>query len=490
MLTKKRCMNILLVLALLAFSIVPAFSVGAQDSLIESVCLVTDVGKVNDGTFNQFAYEGMVQVSEDYGLDSTYIETLAPTDYAANIQTCLDSGYDVIVTVGFFMTDATLAAANDPANSGVYFIGIDQGYENPPANLVGVQYREDQSGFLVGALAALMSETGKIAGVYGIPVPAVVKFRNGYEQGARYVNPDINVQGVYIDSFVDSARGAETAIQLIQADPENPVDVIFGAGGQTGSGGIKAAAEAGVYVIGVDQDEYYTTFGGGTTPGAEFLISSAMKRVDRGVYVPIEQLVNGDASGFGGIEVLSAANDGVTFGPAHDSDVTEDVTEQVQAIFEGLKAGTIVTGVDPISGELLPGLGEVVASNPDFSTLGAALAAAGIELEPGKAYTIFAPTNAAFAALPEGTVDSLLADPSGALTDILLYHVVEGAVMASDVVNMDGMEVTTLGGGSIVIGVADGAVTLNGSVNVTATDILFSQGVIHVIDGVLMPEGM
>ncbi len=456
MITKKRCMNMMLVLSLLALGIVPAFSVAAQDSLIESVCLVTDVGKVNDGTFNQLAYEGMVTVVEDYDLESTYIETLAPTDYAANIQTCLDSGYDVIATIGFLMSDATLAAASDPANSGVYFIGIDQGFEAPPANLVGVQYREDQSGFVAGALAALMSETGKIAGIYGIPVPAVVKFRNGFEQGAKYINPDIDVQGVYIDSFVDSAKGAETATQLIEADPENPVDVIFGAGGQTGSGGIKAAAEAGVYVIGVDQDEYFTTFGAGTTPGAEFLISSATKRVDRGIYVPVEQLVNGDTSSFGTNAVLSASNDGVSFAPAHDSDVPEDVAAQLTAILEELKAGTIVTGVDPVSGEMLPSLADLVAGNPELSVLAGAWTDAGIELEPGVAYTILAPNNAAFAAV------TLPADAPDAVLEILMAHVIEGAMAASDVELPEGVTVVT-------------------------GDIPFSQGVIHIIDGVVMP---
>jgi len=454
MITKKHRINIMLLLALLALSVIPVLTVSAQESLVESVCLVTDVGKVNDGTFNQLAYEGMLQVVEDYDLESTYIETLAPTDYAANIQTCLDSGYDVIATIGFLMTDATLAAAT--ANSGVYFIGIDQGYEAPPANLVGVQYREDQSGFIAGALAALMSETGKIAGIYGIPVPAVVKFRNGFEQGAKYINPDINVQGVYIDSFVDSARGAETAIQLIEADPENPVDVIFGAGGQTGSGGIKAAAEAGVYVIGVDQDEYFTTFGNGTTPGSEFLISSATKRVDRGIYVPIEQLVNGDASAFGGIEILSAANDGVAFAPPHDSDVTEDVTAELEEILASLKEGSIVTGVDPVSGELLPSLADVVAGNPELSVLAGIWADAGIELEPGVAYTILAPNNAAFAAV------TLPADSPEAVLEILNAHVMEGAVASADVELPEGV--------SIVTG-----------------DIPFSQGVIHIIDGVLSP---
>lgn len=321
----------------------------AQDALIESVCLVTDVGKVNDGTFNEFAYDGMVAAAEDFELDSTFIETVAPTDYATNIQTCIDSEYDAVVTVGFLLQDATLAAAE--ANPDVYFIGVDQGYEAAPENLVGVQFREDQSGFLAGALAALMTESGTIAGVYGIPVPAVVKFQNGFEQGAKYINPDIDVRSVFIQSFTDPAAGAEAAEQLMAEG----ADVIFGAGGQTGSGAIQRAASEGVLVIGVDQDEYFSTFGGGETPGAENLISSAIKRVDQGVYLSLEALVEGDLEAFGGggNRVLSAENEGIGFAPAHDADVPEEVTAQVEEILAGLTDGTIETGVDPVTGELL-----------------------------------------------------------------------------------------------------------------------------------------
>jgi basic membrane protein A len=340
----------LLTLTVMLAMIAGAFStVMAQEEGIDSACLVTDVGKVDDGTFNEFAYNGLVDAGEDFDLEITYIETLAATDFPTNIQRCIDSDFDAIVTVGFLMQDATLEAAI--ANPDVYFIGIDQGYEDAPANLVGVQFREDQSGFLAGALAAQMTESGIIAGVYGIPVPAVVKFRNGFEQGAKYINPDIDVRGVYIESFVDSVAGGETADQLISEG----ADVIFGAGGQTGSGAILRAAQQGVYVIGVDQDEYNTTFGGGETPGAEYLISSAVKRVDQGVYLSLEALVDGDLEAFGGggNRVLSAENDGVTFAPPHDSEVPEEVTASLEEILAGLKDGTIETGVDPISGELL-----------------------------------------------------------------------------------------------------------------------------------------
>ena len=320
----------------------------AQDTLIESVCLVTDVGRVNDGTFNQFAYKGMMDAAEDFDLESTFIETTGQIDYETNIQTCVDAGYDAIVTVGFLLTDATLAAA--AANPGVYFIGVDHFYAEAPGNLVGVLFREDQAGFLGGALAGLMTESNIIAGVYGIDIPPVVRFRHGFENGVAYTNPEAAALGVYIPSFIDPAAGAETALQFISEG----ADVIFGAGGPTGSGAIQAAAAEGVYVIGVDQDEYVTTFGNGESPGAEMLISSAMKGVDQGVYLSLEALAEGDAMTFhgtGGIRVLAAENNGVGLAPPHDSDVPEEVTARMEEIFAGLQDGSIETLVDPLTGE-------------------------------------------------------------------------------------------------------------------------------------------
>jgi len=351
---KKRSVLVLLVLALVTLSIVPAISVSAQDSLIESVCLVTDKGKVNDNTFNQFAHEGAVAVTDEYGLTYTYIETVAEADYAPNIATCLSEGYDAVITVGFLIADATRAAALE--NPDTYFIGVDQ-FVGPdadgneaPANYVGLQFREDQSGFLAGALAALMTESDIVGGVYGIDIPPVKKFRNGFEQGARYVNPDITLLGTYIPSFVDPAAGGAAANQFIGEG----ADVIFGAGGPTGSGGITEAAKKGVYVIGVDQDEYLTTFGAGESEGADMIISSAMKRVDQAVYVAVEALVNGGEDFPGGSNlILSAENDGIGFAPAHDSDVPEEVTAQVEEIYAGLKDGSVCPGVDPVTGDLL-----------------------------------------------------------------------------------------------------------------------------------------
>jgi len=199
-------------LMLMALGIGFAPAVLAQDA-VESVCLVTDIGRINDGTFNQFAYEGMVRAVEDFGLDSTFIETQAQTDYAANIQTCLDEGYDIIVTVGFLLADATAQYAAE--NPGTFFVGVDQFVANPLPNYVGIQFREDQAGFLVGAMAALLTTVSEIR-------------QAGYDQ-RLYTDPGaildlaagkgIPVWAARAQSlFAENQLGATTHISVIDAD--------------------------------------------------------------------------------------------------------------------------------------------------------------------------------------------------------------------------------------------------------------------------------
>jgi basic membrane protein A and related proteins len=339
---------LIIVIALL---IVPGVS--AQDDGIQTVCLITGpAGRINDGTFNQYAYQGMMLAADDYDLDMTFIETVNQTEVQANISSCIDEGYEVVITVGFQLADDTYAMAD--ANPDTLFIGVGQFFMEMPENYVGLQFREDQAGFLAGALAALVAEeldADTVAGIYGLEIPPVIKFRNGYEQGALYINPDINVLGAYHNSFNDAAAGASAAQQFIG---ESAV-VIFGSGGQTGSGGILAAAQEGVFVIGVDQDEYYTTFGGGETPGAEYLISSAVKRVDLAVYQMVEILALGELESFPGgtTFVFDAAIDGIGLAERHDADISDELFEQMEVIFDLLAAGELATGVNPFTGALI-----------------------------------------------------------------------------------------------------------------------------------------
>jgi basic membrane protein A and related proteins len=307
------------------------------------VNLVTDIGRIDDGTFNQFSYEGMTAAAECFGFETSYIETVSEADYATNIATSLSDNPNVLITNGFLLATDTLGAAE--ANPEVNFIGIDQFQEEFPPNYIGVLFREDQGGYLAGVMAASLSESGVIGVVGGREdVPPVVRFVNAYKTGAESVNPDIRVLSVYNESFTTPDKGASDAAQFIGEG----ADVIFGAGGQTGSGGVAAAAEQGLWGIGVDQDEYFTTFNGGDRPGSEYLATSAIKRVDLAVFRNIVAAIQDEFEG--GIYTLEAANDGITYAPFHDADIPDDVAATLEETRQGLADGSIDTGVDPVTG--------------------------------------------------------------------------------------------------------------------------------------------
>ena len=308
------------------------------------VGLVTDIGSVDDGTFNQYAFEGMEAAGECFDVDTDYIETANEADYDNNLNTILSDEPDVVVTVGFLLADATKKFAQDHPD--VFFVGVDQFQEDYGDNYSGVLFREDQGGYLAGAMAGLLTESNVVGVVGGRQdVPPVVRLVNGYEAGAKAENPDVDVLSVYNQSFTDPAKGRSDAEQMLGEG----ADVIFGAGGQTGSGGIQAAAEQGAWAIGVDQDEYFTTFDGGNARGSEFLATSAVKRVDLGVFEQIAAAVQDEFEG--GIFTLEAANDGITYAPFHDADIPEDVAARMEEIRQGLADGSIDTGIDPVTGE-------------------------------------------------------------------------------------------------------------------------------------------
>jgi basic membrane protein A len=303
------------------------------------VGLVTDVGEVDDKSFNQSAWEGVQRAEEELGADViNYIETKDGKDYAANIALFADQNYDVIVTVGFAMGEATGIAATEYPD--INFIGVDQFFDGSIPNVTGLLFPEDQAGFLAGALAAEMSSTGTIAGVYGTDlVPPVVAFKEGYEAGAAHVDPGINVISTYhpggLDvAFTDPEWGATTAKQAI----DNGADIIFGAGGKTGNGAlIEVASHEGLYCIGVDSDQWQTV------PEAHScLITSAMKLITPGVFNLIQLHLDGAFPG--GIFIGE-----VGLAPFHDFD--DDVPAEVKSMLEGLEAGlkdgSISTGYTP-----------------------------------------------------------------------------------------------------------------------------------------------
>jgi basic membrane protein A len=152
------------------------------------------------------------------------------------------------------------------------------------------------------------------------------------------------VLSIYNESFTDPAKGASDSQQFIGEG----ADVIFGAGGPTGSGGVQNATSVGLWGIGVDLDEYFTTFGGGTAPGSQFLATSAMKRVDLAVFDNIAASIQDTFEG--GFYFLTATNLGITYAPFHDADIPTAAAEIIETVRAGLAEGVIETGVCGIDG--------------------------------------------------------------------------------------------------------------------------------------------
>jgi basic membrane protein A len=309
------------------------------------VGLVTDVGRVDNLSFNQSAWEGVQQSMADGAADWVqYIETIDAKDYDKNIAIFGDAGYDVIVTVGFNLTGATRAAAATYPDT--YFIGVDQYQTATIANVSGLNFPEDQAGFLAGALAAMMSQTRKIGAVCGTDEsPSIWRYCEGYRSGAWIIDPSVQVFVEYHNdvgfdkTFVDPGWGAAMADAMV----DNGADVIFGAGGATGDGAVKEAALRGVYAIGADSDQYYSL-----PEAAPRLLSSAIKLISPGV----TELIAAASTAQNGGAAFPAGNfmGGAGYAPYHDLDVqvSREIKARLEEINRGLLDGTIWTNVSPV----------------------------------------------------------------------------------------------------------------------------------------------
>jgi len=326
----------IVVALLMVFSLVlAACGQKAPDCTLEEnfcVGLVTDVGEVDDKSFNQSIWEGVKLGGEETGGYVDYIETKDAKDYATNIGLFADKGFDVIVTAGYALGDATREAAAKYPD--IKFIGVDQLQEEEMANVVGLGFPEWKAGFQAGALAAMLTTTNMLAGVYGTDLaPAVVAFGEGYEDGAHYINPDIEIittyhPGGFATGFTDPEWGGATAKQAI----EQGADVIFAAGGKTGNGGlIETANYDGVYCIGVDDDQW------NTVPEAhKCLVSSSMKLITPAVAKLINDAKAGNmpTGNFKGEVGLAPFHD-------FDSSISQEIKDTLAQISADLLSDTI-----------------------------------------------------------------------------------------------------------------------------------------------------
>jgi len=312
------------------------------------VGLVTDGGRIDDGSLNQGVYLGLQQAAAAFNLDLNVIETVQPDDWERNIVTFADAGYDLIFTVGPLMAALTQNLAERyPASR---FVAVNAALEQAPANLQGIRFREDQAGFLAGVLAGQLSANQTVGVVTGTETPAVLGYRHGFANGVASVCPTCEVIAVAIDRAADQTRGKTAALSQIAEG----ADIIFGVGGPTGAGALLSTTQDGVWAIGAEVDQYVATFGSGETPGADRLLTSAILRADSAVYRAIATLIMGDFQ-HGQVQA-DAVSGGIGLAPFHQAApaLSPDIQAQLQTTLQALASGHLATGVDPITGNPLP----------------------------------------------------------------------------------------------------------------------------------------
>ncbi|MHA2265134.1 MAG: BMP family ABC transporter substrate-binding protein [Candidatus Thorarchaeota archaeon] len=311
-----------------------------ENDCLHKIGFITDLGKIEDGGFNEAGWSGVILGAERLGLGEecySFIETNDSADYILNIETFIDEDFDIIVTSGFGMGTATREAGR--AYPDLYFIGtdqtqVDENFEPDPIdNVAGLVFHEDASGFLAGALAGLMTETNVVGGVYGCPIiPPVARFEVGYWNGAHYANPDVEVLNIHhpgsVDQcFTDPQFGAGSASALVGQG----ADIIFGAGGLTGNGALVAACNDEVRVIGVDLDQFYSLL-----EVQSCILSSATKDITNGV---ADLIVAVDEGRFAGGDVFGD----VVLAPFHnfEDSIPADARAQLDEISQQIAAGQI-----------------------------------------------------------------------------------------------------------------------------------------------------
>src|SRR5438067_6174908 len=256
------------------------------------VGLVTDVGGLNDKSFNQAANTGRLNAEKDFGLQTSVIESKKQEDYVPNLTTFAQQNYDLVIAVGFLMQNAAWKVATQFPN--VKFAIIDGAPANDKGdtanlpNVANLFFKEQEAGYLVGVIAATMAKNkvGKathntVCSMGGIPIPSVDRWIAGYQDAVKTISPTTTILHGYSNDFVDQAKGKEVGLNHISKG----CDILFQVAGGSGLGYIAAAKEKGVYAIGVDADQK------DAAPGT--VITSALKRVNKAVFDTVKTVKGG-----------------------------------------------------------------------------------------------------------------------------------------------------------------------------------------------------
>jgi len=308
-------------------------------------CQVTDVGGIDDKSFNATAYKGMQDAEAELGIEISYLESQQQTDYEKNINAYLDEGCDIIITVGFLLGDATAAAAE--ANPDQKFSIVDYAYDPTYANVVGQVFNTNEAAFLAGYLAAGVTQTGKVGTFGGIQIPTVTAFMDGFYLGVDYYNQQkgtsVEVLGwdpaAQTGLFTGNFESLDDGRALGESLMDEGADIILPVAGPVGLGTAAAAQErGGVYIIGVDSDWTLTS-----PEFTNITLTSILKKMDVTTLQVIQDALDGNFEG--GVVVGSLSNAGVDLAPYHEleSMVSSELQAELDTVRQGIIDGTIAT---------------------------------------------------------------------------------------------------------------------------------------------------
>lgn len=289
------------------------------------VGVITDVGGVNDGSFNQSAWEGLTRANEELGITTNYLESHTDSDYIPNLETFIDEEYDLIICIGYQLADAMREEAE--ANPDQKFAIVDDATCADLDNVTCLMFEQAQASYLVGYVAGLTTKSNTIGFVLGMSTGVMNQFGYGYCAGALDANPDVKILQNNANSFGDTAAGKTAANNMIA----DGADVIFHAAGATGLGAIDACKEAGIWAIGVDSDQ--------SPLAPETILTSALKRVDNACYDATKKTILGTLEG--GVETYDLAAGGVDIAPTKDN-LSKDVLEKIEKAKKDIIAGDLV----------------------------------------------------------------------------------------------------------------------------------------------------
>jgi hypothetical protein len=296
----------------------------AENAKDIKVGIVTDTGGVNDGSFNQSAWEGLQRAQKDLGIQAKYLESKTDADYKPNIETFVDEDYDLIICVGYALADAL--KEESAANPDVKFAIIDDASLSDVPNVSSLMFEQAQVSYLAGYVAGKTTKSNTVGIVLGMATELMNQFGYGYTAGVLDANKDAKVLQTNVNSFADTAGGKTAANNMVAQG----ADVIYSVAGGTGLGVIDGCKEAGIWAIGVDSDQY------AIAPST--ILTSAMKRVDNAVYDVTKEAVEGNVKA--GVKTYTLADEGVDLSPSTQN-LNPDVLKEVEEIKKKIIAGDI-----------------------------------------------------------------------------------------------------------------------------------------------------